>query len=213
MNEGNVKEKNTDPVWEGLKRKIRFRLVNREQNKEYLKSHVCREYLNLAAVFEVEAAGTEAGKAFLPVTETMASGWGVTPDDLWEAALDNLEDEGCIVVDIRYLIPGGMRMREEEIKMFVCMAQDGSGNVGAGAVLKKNLLKQFAGEHKEKVYILPSSVNEMILVPDDREGAEAALKEMVRQVNDGFRYEQPEEWLSDSVYYYDREKDEIRIAA
>ena len=213
MKEGNAKEKNTNPIWEELKQKVRLRLVNREKNQEYLKSHVHREYLDLAAVFEVEAAGMETGKAFLPVPETMASEWGVTPDDFWEAALDNLEDEGCIVVDIRYLIPGGMRMREDEIKMFVCMAQDGSGNVGAGAVLKKNLLKQFAGEHKEKVYILPSSVNEMILVPDDREGAEDALKEIVRQVNDGFRYEQPEVWLSDSVYYYDREKEEIRIAA
>jgi len=50
-------------------------------------------------------------------------------------------------------------------------------------------------------------------VPDDKEGAAKVLKEMVREVNDGFRYVTPEEWLSDSVYIYDREKDEVRVAA
>ena len=98
MKEGNAKEKNTNPIWEELKQKVRLRLVNREKNQEYLKSHVHREYLDLAAVFEVEAAGMETGKAFLPVTETMASEWGVTPDDLWEAALDNLEEDRKSVV-------------------------------------------------------------------------------------------------------------------
>ncbi len=210
MSESNHK-KNISPVWEEIKQKVRFRLINREQNQEYLKSHVHREYLDLAAVFGVEAADLKAVKALIPVTETMASEWGVAADDLWEAALVNLEEEECIVVDIRYMIPGGIEENKEDINMYVCMTQDGSG--GAGAILKKDLLKEFAGEHKEKIYILPSSVHEMLLVPDDGKGVENVLKEMVEEVNDGFRYESPEEWLSDSVYYYDREKDEVGIAA
>ena len=212
MSEGN-RNKKISPVWEELKQKVRFRLINREQNQEYLKKHVHREYLDLAAVFGVEAADLKAGKALIPVTETMASEWGVAADDLWAAALANLEEEKCIVVDIRYLIPGGMEMKGEDIKMFVCMTQDGSGSGGARAILKKDLLRQFAKEHKEKIYILPSSINEVLLVPDDGEGAENLLKEMVREVNDGFRYVTPEEWLSDSVYHYDREKNEVRVAA
>ena len=212
MSEGN-RNKKISPVWEELKQKVRFRLINREQHQEYLKKHVHREYLDLAAVFGVEAADLKAGKALIPVTEMMASEWGVSADDLWAAALANLEEEECIVVDIRYIIPGGMGKNEADINMYVCMTQDGSGNGGAGAILKKGLLKEFAGEHKEKIYILPSSVNEVLLVPDDGEGAENLLKEMVREVNDGFRYVTPEEWLSDSVYIYDREKDEVRVAA
>lgn len=39
MSESNHK-KNISPVWEELKQKVRFRLINREQNQEYLKSHV-----------------------------------------------------------------------------------------------------------------------------------------------------------------------------
>ena len=42
MKEGNAKEKNTNPIWEELKQKVRLRLVNREKNQEYLKSHVHR---------------------------------------------------------------------------------------------------------------------------------------------------------------------------
>ena len=126
MSESNHK-KNISPVWEELKQKVRFRLINREQNQEYLKSHVHREYLDLAAVFGVEAADLKAVKALIPVTETMASEWGVTADDLWAAALANLEEEECIVVDIRYMIPGGIEENKEDINMYVCMTQDEIG--------------------------------------------------------------------------------------
>ena len=80
MSEGN-QNKNISPVWEEIKQKVRFRLINREQNQEYLKSHVHREYLDLAAVFGVEAADLKAVKALIPVTETMASEWGVAAED------------------------------------------------------------------------------------------------------------------------------------
>ena len=48
---------------------------------------------------------------------------------------------------------------------------------------------------------------------DDGNTDENVLKLMVEEINGEWKEKAPEEWLSDSVYYYDKENDEIKIAA
>ena len=88
-----------------------------------------------------------------------------------------------------------------------------NGNHGGQVILTRGLLKGFAEKYKEKIYILPSSVFETILVVDDGKTDENVLKLMVEEINGEWKEKAPEEWLSDSVYYYDKENDEIKIAA
>ena len=77
----------------------------------------------------------------------------------------------------------------------------------------ENVLYTVWEDVKGKIYILPSSVFETILVVDDEETDEKQLKRMVEEINGEWKDAAPEEWLSDSVYYYDREDDEVKIAA
>lgn len=199
------------PVWENVKGKIKLRLINREQNKDYLKEHVYKEYLDLAAVFMIQAAVYKDGKMVIPVTEKMAGGWGITVRELWETAIGNLKDEDCTIKDIRYYIPECVDRNDKGFRMYVCSMKDKS--CGAEAVLREGMLKRFASGHEGKIYILPSSAYEMILVVDDRNIEVQVLKRIVEEINGGWKKEAPKDWLSDSVYYYDRENDEIRIAA
>lgn len=77
-------------------------------------------------------------------------------------------------------------------------------------MIYKGILKDFADHMESNLYILPSSIHEVILL----------LEEDTDDVNDLFRMVEEtnrtvvdqEEVLSDSVYYYDREKDKITIA-
>lgn len=211
MSESKCSEKILYTVWEDVKGKIHFQLINKEQNKEILKERLYKEYLDLAAVFLVEVLELKESKVLIPVTELMASEWGVGINELWETALDNLEDEECAITDIRYLIPDDMRKEAGRAQMYVCRLQN--GNHGAQAMLRRGLLKQFSEKYIGKIYILPSSIFETILVVDDGEIGEKQLKQMVEEINGGWKAAAPEEWLSDSVYYYDREDDEIKIAA
>jgi hypothetical protein len=48
---------------------------------------------------------------------------------------------------------------------------------------------------------------------DDSETEVAVLKSIVEEINGGWKEDAPKDWLSDSVYYYDKDNDEIRIAA
>lgn len=78
---------------------------------------------------------------------------------------------------------------------------------GAAAMLYPGELEKFAEQKKCSFFILPSSVHEVILLPDRGEKDRKFLQEMVQEINESFV--EKEEVLSDSVYYYDRDKKEL----
>ena len=81
---------------------------------------------------------------------------------------------------------------------------------GASAILYHDVLKEFSIEKEsEKVIIIPSSVNEVIIIPDNAEipiNAEH-LREMIGEVNR--EQVSKDETLSDRPYVYDRETDRM----
>ena len=78
---------------------------------------------------------------------------------------------------------------------------------GAAVMLYSEVLKKFAEKKQTDLFILPSSVHEVIIIPKT-EGMEwKKLQEMVIEVN--ATQVEDIEILSDSVYCYSREKDEL----
>ena len=75
---------------------------------------------------------------------------------------------------------------------------------GAGVMLYDGLLREFADRIGKSFFILPSSIHEVILIPDTFD-----MKAMVQEVN-GTEVS-PEEVLSDSVYRYDIDTDRIEM--
>ena len=84
---------------------------------------------------------------------------------------------------------------------------------GARAMCRKDILKAFAEELGSNLYIIPSSVHELILTKDDGNISAGWIKEAVQEINGNSYTIKPEEVLSDSVYYYDRKTEEIQIMA
>ena len=84
-----------------------------------------------------------------------------------------------------------------------------SGINGASAMLYNGLIEQFAEKVKSNLYILPSSIHEVILMPFNEEFDVNALKSMVKEIN---CTQVPEgEVLSDSVYIYQRKECSITL--
>ena len=80
---------------------------------------------------------------------------------------------------------------------------------GATVMLYEGILKKVADKIGSGYYVIPSSVHEVILVPDSPETSVGFLKNMVREVN---RTELARtEVLSDSVYYYNPLVDELSV--
>ena len=83
------------------------------------------------------------------------------------------------------------------------------GHLGASSILYPGLLKSVAKMEGCSLYLLPSSIHEFILLPDRDNQDVSELEETVSQVNKENVSE--EEFLSNNVYYYDCNEDEIKL--
>ena len=99
-----------------------------------------------------------------------------------------------------------MCMPEEESDEFGMYVLSNSSKVfGAASILYPDVLKNFAEKLDRDLYILPSSVHEVILLPKRSETEWETLQEMVKEVN-ATQLEEVE-ILSDSVYSYTKKDD------
>lgn len=95
-------------------------------------------------------------------------------------------------------------MKIEDINMYV-MSNTMKLN-GATCITYPHAIENFANEHDSDVYIIPSSIHEVILIPDISCSREY-IDEMIRDVNR--RQLDPVDVLSDHVYMYRRDIGEI----
>lgn len=71
---------------------------------------------------------------------------------------------------------------------------------GAACLLETDILREFAKKIGQGFFIIPSSIHEVILVPEQIEKNKDHLNEMVKEVN--ATQVEAEEILSDQVYFY-----------
>lgn len=81
------------------------------------------------------------------------------------------------------------------------------GIYGASAILYPGLLEALAQELERDIYVIPSSVHEMILIPAENKCVYEDLSLMIHEINQ--RFVPPDEVLSDQVYVYIREENKF----
>ena len=113
------------------------------------------------------------------------------PEQWLEVMADRLLDR---IIDMRDSFPMYVVTNQKKLYGAACMTYDG-------------LLENFGKRLQKNFYILPSSVHEIILVPDENLEDAQRLQSMVREVNE--TQVSGEEVLTDSVYYYDWQEDII----
>lgn len=194
--------------YEYIKKNLFYRVVNYEKNKELLKYAPHERFLDLAVTYRWAAYRNHDGMASAMVRNKELLMWGVSKDQMMKDARENTERIFPPVMrKIQSVLP--IQIIEEEIPLFVM--SNGDYMNGASVILYKDVLKEFAECMEHNLYILPSSIHEVIILLDDGYAkSPQELEKMVRETNR--LVVDREEVLSDHVYYYDREKDEIRIA-
>ena len=206
-----------------VKDRLRTKLINREANAELLEKVPYREFLDLAVVYYADCQDPQIGGAIQIYNSNMEK-WGVTEKDLWEAASaitsERLPEKIAYMEDIMAEMFAGLGSGDSE--RCNCGMEKGSGFVpllvitntqrrnGAVAILYEGILKRAADKIGSDLFILPSSVHEVIAVSVNGARGADTLKKSVMMVN---RNElPPEEVLSDNVYIYRREQDSLEIA-
>ena len=90
---------------------------------------------------------------------------------------------------------------EDEVMMYVITNEQGIN--GATVMLYQEEFQQLAAKLGGKLYILPSSIHELILIPFEEDVDEVKLAQLVQEVNQN---QVPlEEVLSNHIYLYDSE--------
>lgn len=203
-------------TWEAAKGRIRMGLVHYGWNREALKGIPHRKFLNLAVAYRVELPESGGFQAEIRINRSLMEMWGATEEELYTEAMENLEKEPYNIQPIATLL-GGMagvpseEMRElpEEMTKQHVLSNE-SCRYGAAGMMRQDLMERFAEQAGGSFYILPSSVHDLILLPDDGSVNAECLKEMVQEVNKSAVAW--EEWLSEDVYYYDCEERKVKMA-
>ena len=200
--------------WDYMKDRILYKLINTDRNTEFLGQVPHREFLNLSVVYYVRIENSANAYATTVIHNEHADYWDVSEDELFKHAYDNtrrlmpgiircmndilsdiLKSDICCESDtdaLRREITDG-----QCIDMFVATNRDNM--YGAGVMLDDELLQSFARLHGN-FYILPSSIHELIFVPDNMNYKADDLLDMVRNVNE--TEVDDVDVLSDDIYYY-----------
>ncbi|MBQ9764961.1 MAG: hypothetical protein IJW18_02035 [Lachnospiraceae bacterium] len=210
-----------------IRDKVLYKLINFERNEELIENLPHRRFLDFAVVYYVIVDCDSQGTGSILIRNEHLDFWNVNEEDLYSFACANTykempheivsmsdiineildENNGEYEDIVRDIIPEETDEDENVIKMYV-MTNLKRIN-GAVTMLYEGALKEFANKIVKNLYILPSSVHELVVVPDVCGADKKALYNIVREANE--ECVSAEEWLSDNVYYYDRNKDEISI--
>lgn len=196
-----------------VKDRICFRLVNTERNRDFLSAAPHRNFMDLSTAYYICFEMPDGRFASVAVNDRIMEDWGVTEDQLWDTAFANTQkifpaDVGRIHDVMAELAGAAMETPDEESGMVI--VTNGKQWYGAGAVFYDDVLTRLTDILGEKIFLLPSSVHEFIALTDDGKTDPAILAEMVRNINREMVSEK--EYLSDSVYHYEKDG-EIKIVS
>jgi len=180
-----------------------FQLINYEKNQEMLKEYPHRRFLDLAVIYRILVFGPDGEWAGSLVNHSMMEAWKMTEEELYALAAKHTPEALPFM-----LRETGEMMAEEDVQDRMLLLGNERMTFGAAAMLFPELLERAAEIYQDSFLILPGSIHELYLVCDGRKGLvpwKLAVETANRELVD------PREWLSDHVYFYDREKKEVRI--
>ena len=194
--------------------KIKMKLINYEKNKELLEQVPHIRFLDLAIVFMVVLkSDCDNGFASILIQNHHLSFWNMDAEDLYKLAMENTADD-FEIIPMRSIVEAVWDKESANnilynVEMEMSILTNHSRLHGAVGIIHKEILNQYMKETRaDKVWIIPSSIHETLLIPCDLMPDMEYVKGMVKEVN--ATQVQPEEILSDNVYVYDG--NEITIA-
>lgn len=200
-------------TWESIKSYVKPFVFNLGKNREYIERTQCvyQERLDLAYACYIEIIEEEKRDvAMINVSKGMLELWGISEQELFETAEQNAVYEvKPMSVLIKELTKQPMRNELEHEADAMYVVSNANRRRGAAGIFDTELIQQQAEELGCDFYILPSSLHEIILMREDMAPEIETLREMVQEINS--TQVLVEDYLSDSIYYYDRNTKEVTI--
>ena len=207
-------------LFENIKERIVYKLVNYEKNEDLLKTVPHKKFLDLAVVYYISIKEDIFESASILINNAHLELWGKTMEDIDRLAKENspriLKPELKSMAQTLMEIVRHEKKKPEDIDEDVLsdcgmyVLSNDKKQFGASAILYDNVIKDFSESLNSDLYILPSSVHEVIMIPSILVDSVDKLNEMICEVN---ATQVPLiDILSNHSYYYSRDKECITCA-
>ena len=193
-----------------------IRVSDAKENEGVLKNAPHKEVDGLAVSYHIAIEGMQAST---PVTYQMMEMYGVTAEQLHADALESTQKLYPVKYASMAEVMQQMMGIEPDMAADMMPPMEGpqlmvltntQGMHGAGALFYPDQLETIAQQMGTDFFVLPSSVHEVLILPDDGSQDLDSLQFMVREIN---RTEvAPEDRLSDFVYHYDAQDNVLERA-
>ena len=219
-----IRQKNSGPVdfditaitdFDSVKDKISIKLINSEQNAEYLKGKPHSEFADLSAIYYIDLGTDECGSMTTVISDYLLSQYGVSVEELHQTAIRNMASNArfCTMLEVLSEImsdnvPADAFCAADDM-MFVLSNKNKIN--GASMLLCPSVMDMIADKVGKDYYLLPSSIHETLIVPGRPDMEVGSLASMVCEVN--ATQVAKEEQLSNHVYRYDYDNHSLVIAA
>ena len=201
---------------------IIFQLVNTMQNEDMLKNMPHREFQDLSIIYRWVVGVEQQGLSSVVINNHVAESLGMGEEQLFRAAAENtrrilppvVQSMNEVMRDM--FVADGMpkeladlMIGEQEPEMTMWVISNERKIDGAASMLYEDKLHNLAESVGTDLYILPSSVHEVIAVSVEM-GEPEELARMVSEVN--MDQVDLSERLSNQVYHYDKDLRKITLA-
>lgn len=197
-------------------------MIHTEDNKELLSNSPHRNVVDCSVIYKILHEIDRGGMKSSPVTNDIMEGLGMTEQELFDIASENTrkmlptkiqsmsEILGFMMADV----PEDMRgMVTDDLipqNNSMMIISNEYGMHGAVNMLYDDNLHEVAERFGDDLYILPSSVHEVICIPARFAEDTQYLTDMVHEINMSVLSQ--EDRLSNQVYHYDKEQRKLSMA-
>ena len=201
---------------------IIFQLVNTMQNEDLLKKLPHRDFQDLSIIYRWVVGVEQQGISSVVINNHVAESLGMGEEELFKAAAENtrrilppvVQSMNEVMRDM--FVADGMpkeladlMVGEQEPEMTMWVISNERKIEGAASMLYEDKLHGLAEKVGTDLYILPSSVHEVIAVSVEM-GEPEELARMVAEIN--MDQVDLSERLSNQVYHYDKDLRKITLA-
>lgn len=206
-----------------VKKNIIAELVNPDVARAYIDDVPHRFFLNLCIIYRWVVNVDDTGIYSTIINNDLMLAAGLNEDFLYAIAIKNtrkvivpqiksfesvvrnaLKREGASETEIRKTI--GRVKKEDRIYMLT-----NKRNFRAStAIIFKEVLQKIADKTESDYYIVPTSVDESLLVPLKTGLAPGHLLEMLNESNSVY-FDNDDKMLSDTIYYYSMKDDDLYV--
>lgn len=203
--------------YELVKEGLSYKLISAERNTELLENIPHVPFLDLAIVFYYAFDRDGLPDGSILIRNKHMEMWNVTTEQLMKDAGENSPKAlPGVCRDIwnvlKRIQPAEAEciLEENEPEPPMYVVSNSRMINGAAAMLYPGMLKELSEKLDSNLYIIPSSVHEVIIFSDRLSDDKKSLTDMIYTVNR--TQMDPQDILSDSLYFYNRKEEKISIA-